>query len=363
MLLAGCASTPPYQESQWPAVTRSVVGTPAVIDRRAEFREQFCALLHPAGVATVGREGCADYLWRLPDEKPINHSRAASYPTVVRATVLVVGGAFGDCFPPSTTPFVDGAARMRSADLQIDYIDVSGRSSSQINAKIIENRIALLESQEGRPLILLGYSKGVADILEALTRYPQIADKISAVVSVAGAVEGSPLAARYDGLYSTWLKNRRLGSCPPGDGGVLDSLTPAKRLNWLADHPLPTHIKYYSLGSFTTPPGLARSLRGSYRALSRIDARNDGQLLASDEIIPGSTLLGYAKADHWAVAINLEDRFPFLAHRSLGTHPFPQRVLFEAILRFVSGDLARSSGPVVDADSLRMRLVNREPRP
>ena len=34
-----------------------------------------------------------------------------------------------------------------------------------------------------------------------------------------------------------------------------------------------------------------------------IDGRNDSQVIFYDQLIPGSTLLGYLNADHWAVAV------------------------------------------------------------
>jgi hypothetical protein len=339
MLLAGCVATPSHRTLRLPALSLSVVGSGAVIDERAEFRAEFCDALQRSGAA-ARRGRCADYLWRLPDERPLARDWTAAHPGPLRARVLVVGGAF-DCFPPASTPFAGSVAELRSPDLSIDYVAVSGRSSSRANAAIIDARIEALDPQDDRPLILLGYSKGTVDILEALTRYPAIVHRVTAVVSVAGAVNGSALAERYRRLYDFWLEKRHLASCPRGDGGVLDSLTPTRRLSWLATHRLPKRIRYYSLATFVTPPGLARMLREPYRILSRIDARNDGQLLAYDEIIPGSILLGYANADHWAVATHLEDRFPFLAHRAIGRHPFPQRALLEALLRFVLTSDAR----------------------
>lgn len=322
-----------------------VVGKRPVIDKRAEFRALFCSILRRSAPSASG-ERCDDYLQRLSDERPALPIPAAPPSAALRAIVLVVGGAFGDCFPPATTPFAGSVAQMRSRDLDIDYVGVSGRSSSQTNARIIEARLSALQRDYDytRPVVLLGYSKGTVDILEAVTRYPAIIDRVSAVVSIAGAVNGSPLAERYRGLYDSWLRNRRIGSGPPGDGGVLDSLTPGRLLSWLATHPLPARIKYYFLVTSVTPPRLARVLRRPYRRLSRISARNDGQLLARDQVIPGGTLLGYANADHWGIALDLEDRFPFLAHRAVGKHPFPQQVLLTSILLFVLQDLADPAG-------------------
>jgi len=34
-----------------------------------------------------------------------------------------------------------------------------------------------------------------------------------------------------------------------------------------------------------------------------VDARNDSQVIFYDQFIPGSTLVGYLNADHWALAV------------------------------------------------------------
>ncbi|MNT74026.1 hypothetical protein D3C72_2127970 [compost metagenome] len=44
--------------------------------------------------------------------------------------------------------------------------------------------------------------------------------------------------------------------------------------------------------------------------LSHTDILNDGQLLATDAIVPGSVLLGYVNADHWAMAMPLSKQIP-----------------------------------------------------
>jgi hypothetical protein len=37
--------------------------------------------------------------------------------------------------------------------------------------------------------------------------------------------------------------------------------------------------------------------------LSQVDSRNDSQVIFYDQVIPGSVLLGYLNADHWAIAV------------------------------------------------------------
>jgi len=88
-------------------------------------------------------------------------------------------------------------------------------------------------------------------------------------------------------------------------------------------------------------PGIAwRGPCDTFSVLSRIDPRNDGQLLAEDEIIPGGTLLGYANAGHWAVALRVENTMPFWAHRTRACPPYPQDTLLESALLHAQADLS-----------------------
>ena len=70
-----------------------------------------------------------------------------------------------------------------------------GRLSSERNARSVRDALMALphEDAAGR-VVLLGYSKGIVDILEAVVSYPEIRPRVAAVVSLAGAVGGSPLA-------------------------------------------------------------------------------------------------------------------------------------------------------------------------
>jgi hypothetical protein len=344
--LNGCAA-PTQGLLDVPATTLSVLGTPPAVDERARFRRLFCEVLTHTGDPQSAKE-CDEYLWPLPQEPIWNgSSRQPSLSLTHSVQVLIVGGAFGDCFPPASTPFEESVERLRGPGLSIDYISsVSGTSSSEHNSTLIAKYLSAMPSDSDRPLILIGYSKGVADILESLAdkKNSDAAARVSAVVSIAGAVNGSPLAERYASLYNSVFARLVLRSCPPGgDGGVVQSLERSRRLVWLASHALPPHIRYYSVATFTSASQTARVLGHTHRLLSRIDQHNDGQLLAEDEVIPGSALLGYANADHWAIALRMEDRFPYLAHRTQGKHAFPQYALLDSILQLVQEDLEASA--------------------
>ena len=75
-------------------------------------------------------------------------------------------------------------------------------------------------------------------------------------------------------------------------------------------------------------------LRGSYDTIAGIDPRNDGALLFYDQVTPRGTLLGFANADHWAVALPFHEDLPS-ASTLVTRNEFPREVLLEAAVRFV----------------------------
>jgi hypothetical protein len=56
-------------------------------------------------------------------------------------------------------------------------------------------------------------------------------------------------------------------------------------------------------------------------------------------VIPGSVLLGYLNADHWAIAVPFNRSHPFISSLFIDKNAFPREVLLEAIVRYVEEDL------------------------
>src|SRR4029078_10893507 len=104
-----------------------------------------------------------------------------------------------------------------------------------------------------------GYSKGVPDIFEFLAGYPELVPRVDAVVSIAGAVNGSPIAGGHASLFAL-ISGIDLKICAAGDGGVVDSLSRDKRLPWLASHKLPASVRYFFVGSVVRAAQTARPL-------------------------------------------------------------------------------------------------------
>jgi hypothetical protein len=88
------------------------------------------------------------------------------------------------------------------------------------------------------------------------------------------------------------------------------------------------------------PGRISSLLRGSHRKLNRVDGRNDSQMIFYDQLIPGSTLVGYVNADHWAIALPIARSHPAVGALFVTENAYPREALMEAVLRFVEEDLA-----------------------
>ncbi len=339
VVAAGCvpASLVPYT-LDLPPVTLTPVAQTRVEDGRGRFREIYCAVRRRGGAGQEGEGSCEAELLRLADEpeatgRPVELSRAR-----LPMRVLVVPGIYGDCLP--VLPFADALPRLESLGHRTGRIEVGGFSSVAENAARIRDAIAALDLDPREPLVLVGYSKGVADLLAALVAYPEVRERVTALVAVAGVVAGSPLADRVDSdpLLSPVAEMAAL-ACPRRDRAALDDLRRSTRLLWLSRNRLPETVRYYTLAGFGERDRISWILRTGYDMLATIDPRNDGAVIFSDAIVPGSKLLGFARADHWAIALPVGSEMPKAAVLGFNRNDFPREALLEAVVRTVEEDL------------------------
>ena len=183
-----------------------------------------------------------------------------------------------------------------------------------------------------RPLIIVGYSKGAVDAITALVNYPEIREDVAAVLSVAGAVNGSPLAAALTGTYGATLGKIPLEQCAQYDHSEVSALVPTVRLKWLASNQLPAGIHYFSLVGTPSPERVSLALKPFYSRLADHNLPNDGQVVYSDGVLPGGALLGYVNADHWAIALRMRDDAPLLARTFVDHNSFPRTEMLEAAI-------------------------------
>jgi len=342
LTLAACSSEPlvPYS-TDTPPLALVPASSVSVADGRARFREIYCAVLarrdlpdhRPCGKAltVVGEE---------PTEAPRPVDLGASHRHLVAAVVPGVGF---ECVEPWLEAPGTAAQHLRSFGFDQIFIKVDALSSTQNNARQIREAVMAMPVEPGPArLVLIGYSKGAPDALEAIVSYPEIRHRIAALVSLAGAIGGSPLANEAEQSHAELLRSFPQASCGSGDGGAVASLRPAWRRAWLARNPLPADLRTYSVVTFPEPDRISSILKSSYRKLAQIDPRNDSQLIFYDQVIPGSVLLGYLNADHWAVALPIARSHGVIAATLVTQNAYPREALLEAILRFIEEDLSGS---------------------
>jgi len=336
IILLGCSAANLQEFSlETPAQTLTYAGAPPIYDQRLRFREIFCGLINKNSEVQRRQIKCEDYLWRLNDEKQGDRLCQPLPMHDPSLRIILVTGAFAECFPKMGKPYQDAATRLDKLGYRIDTIVVSGRSGSSYNAAMIAEAVDGLESRANERLILLGYSKGATDILHFLVDYPEIAKKVTAVLSVAGVINGTPLADKYAETYANWLKKTPIKECEPGDGGVLESLKRSAQFPWLAANSLPQNVQYYSIVAFTNRENVQPGLLLTYDLLRKIDPRNDGQVIFYDQAIPGSSLLGYINLDHWAIAVPVREKMASAGWAAASNHPHVRGLLFEAMILFL----------------------------
>ena len=219
--LTGCAGQPPSIEEAGLPSNAEVIAEAGLDDKRGEFRELFCASLEQHGQELFGYEPCEDSLLEDPDE-PTGSGITPELPDASSDYLtLLVPGLGWECLAEWLDYDMSGPRHLARFGFEAQVVNVGGLSSSESNARQIRDHIAALpESYAGRNIILIGYSKGAPDSLTALVEYPEVAERVAAMVSVAGAVKGSPLADDVSQGQANLLALFPGSECEKGDDGM-----------------------------------------------------------------------------------------------------------------------------------------------
>jgi hypothetical protein len=342
LALAGCAGSPlvPFS-ADTPPLMLVPVAQAGVQDKRGRFREIYCAVLRARAGQLPDLRSCDDALTRLGTEPAGTGQPVPLGPSSRGLVAAVVPGIGYDCFAQWLQTPATAARHVARFGYAQQLMKVDALSGSTRNARQIRDTIMATDAGPGAPrLVLVGYSKGTPDVLEAIVNHPEIRPRVAAVVSIAGAVGGSALAIDAEQYQADLLRHFPGATCDSGDGGAVASLRPDVRKAWLANNPLPGSVPTYSVVTLPQPERISKVLRGSAGKLAMIDGRNDSQVLFYDQVVPGSTLVGYINADHWAVAVPIARSHGTVASLLVTENAYPREALLEAVLRFVEEDLA-----------------------
>ena len=342
VVFAGCASEPlvPFSTETAPLILVPAAQA-GVQDKRGRFREIYCAVLAARVGEVPDLRPCDDALTRLGSEPAPSGQPVPLGASSRHLVAAVVPGIGYSCFAKWLQPQGTVNDHVGKYGYSLTGIPIDALSGTTVNARQIRDWIMARDPGPGAPrLVLIGYSKGTPDVLEAIVNHPEIHARVAAVVSIAGAVGGSPLANEAEQYQADVLQHFPGAACDSGDGGGVASLRPAVRRAWLAQNPLPANVPMYSVVTFPQPERISSILQRTNRKLNQIDGRNDSQMIFYDQLIPGSTLLGYLNADHWAVVVPIARTHDTIGSLFVTQNAYPREALTEAVLRFVEEDLA-----------------------
>ena len=192
---------------------------------RGRFREIFFSGLENKGDDLPKYIPCEEALTRLGEEPPAQGTPVNLGQSNQDFLIGLVPGLAWQCVRKWLDE--DNSAPLHVAKYGFDtrLFEVDGLSSPENNAKQISDHIAALSPEDRlRPIILIGHSKGTVDILQAIVSYPEVRSRVVEVVSLAGAVGGSPLAEDAKQSTLNMLAHVPRSGCDTGDKGAMASL-------------------------------------------------------------------------------------------------------------------------------------------
>ena len=252
LMLCACSSQPEVPSVEDSAAeVADFIALDQLRDNRGRFREIFCAVLEAHGKELPDYRSCETAIKDTGAEAGATGASVALGTSTTKPLVLLVPGLGWECFSEWLDLQYSAPKHVARFGYEVRAIPVDGLSSSAHNAKQIKDYFDRLRPQDlVRPIILAGYSKGAPDILEALVRYPQLAEKVTAVLSLAGSVKGSPLADEATQGQANLLTHVPGSRCEKGDEKAVQSLRPDVRQTWLAQNTLPSDVRYYSVVTY-----------------------------------------------------------------------------------------------------------------
>lgn len=334
ILLAACRVPSPVPYQIPPGISASL--PPSQLKLADQFAKTFCSVLAERSFATEGWGPCSTYL-RMDAVPPA--STPGPLPT--EWTLLLVGGFGSECLAPDVVTFQDAGAHLQSEHgIGSHSIPVAAFATTEENAVTIRDFVA---KRPEKRFIAITHSKGAADFMVALARYPAELERVEALITVAGAIGGSWLVDDFNDLNEKLLRKLRFPQCRPPAGdrdNGIDSMRRQVRQEFLArTEPM---WRAYSITAVSDRQNTSAALKGLWDRIAPYSLDQDSHIVERESIVPGGRFLGRALGDHWAVAMPFHNNPKVTADalKFVDRNRFPRAALIEAAVRVVTEDLA-----------------------
>ncbi len=335
----------PRLNYQLPPEVLLPISSAGIRDASDHFGATFCSVFQE--FQSTGEQDCYHYFRDSQSLQPRPAPALVSDSELQRYRYVLVSGFMSGCTSsPSLKMFGDADSHMTQHGVTLERVPLQGMDTPEADAEQIVQYLESSSSTDSRPIIFLGYSKGAVDLQATILRIqqtsPVLQSRVKALITIAGAVGGSRLFDQIVGpdASASLLSHFRMLDCPPGKRDFR-SLSRFQQQQFVNLHwrELST-VRTYALTTVSSYDETSRILRPLWRQLSVYSMEQDSQMAQPEQIAPASVYLGIARADHWAVALPMENN-PKLRTWVDKNH-YPRPAILEALLRFVVADLARA---------------------
>jgi len=338
-LLGACRPLPPVTYPIPPGLSASF--EPDALKTNKRYQQAFCSVLAERIFDGDHWQACNHYVAMSSSlqPQPLTNDNLKDW------TLLLVGGFGAQCFSPTVVAFKDAAEHLQQYHgVGYHVIPVNGFGPSEENAELILKKVGELKEKR---FIAVTHSKGAADFMVALTKYPDKLSRVKGLITIAGAVGGSWLVDDFIGLNESVLKKLSFKKCEAPkriiDNG-LDSMRRETRQKFLAS--VAHNWRAYSVSAVSETNNTSDVLKPLWSRVRPYALEQDSHIVEREALVPGGEYLGRALGDHWAVAMPFtpNDEIKGTARRFVDRHiqwnRFPRAPLVEAAVRIVTEDIA-----------------------
>ena len=212
----------------------------------------------------------------------VNRPHPALPADPTRYRILLVPGFLATCYP-GIHSFEDVVEAARHAGFAADSSRWA-RATASSERRAHRSAVERIAASDGADHPRGVDSKGVADALALIVARPDLAGRTVAIVGIAGAFRGSPLADSLAFAYRTLYGIRPPAGCATSEGDPVGELTPARRAAWWDAHGAAIHVPLYALVTVPQSARLSPVLALPHALLASRSRYNDGMLLARDQV-------------------------------------------------------------------------------